>query len=66
MAVAVKSAPHQRTDKVNTDAARLRELREQAAEIRLQHERGEISADETSDRLRRLKSGYSTFFERFI
>lgn len=66
MVVAVKSAQHQKPDKATSDTTRLKELREQAAAIRLQHERGELNADETSERLRRLKLGHHAFFDRFI
>lgn len=45
---------------------RLRELNEEAAEVRKLHSAGKISDDEAQSRLSQLKSRYQSFLDRVL
>lgn len=47
-------------------ARRLEELKEAAAKVRRQHERGELTDEEASNRLRELRHRYRSFIDLFL
>ncbi len=65
MGVAVKEQ-HPSSARGSKHSYRLKELRDEAAKIRQQHERGEITPQEASKRLSELKTRYRSFFDRFL
>lgn len=62
MAVALRDN-HGHSPRTKTESARLKELKDEAAEIRRRHESGEINGKQAAFELSQLKSRYRGLFD---